>query len=269
MAAGGLAVVVSTSGFAVDEEMAQKLGRLCHSVHVSVDGPDAAVHDPIRGRAGSFAESMAALRALDRVSAERRAAGQTPLRFGIDCTLVRANFDHQARFLVEVAPALPELEFVLFNCAIPNGLASRESYEGELLNDAQIALLHDEDFAAALQAQAPGRVMVALTDNTDLQMRPQRVREGTAALDFMVVEPDGQVRALPIYEGLVGNLLTEAPEEVWRRVGERRSHPFVVAELEGADTMAAWARATRNINQRFASPEDLVRIRNRPPYVPA
>src|SRR6185369_7286651 len=120
----------------------------------------------------------------------------------------------------EIAPQLPALEFVLFNCAIPNGLASRESYGGELLNDAQIALLGDDDFAAALQALAPHRVVVSLTDNTDLQMRPERVRDGTAAVDFMVVEPDGQVRALPIYEGLVGSLLEEAPELLWKRVGE-------------------------------------------------
>src|SRR5262249_55088467 len=58
---GGLPVVLSTSGFGVTDEVAAELARVCHSIHVSVDGPDAPVHDPIRGRAGSFDESVAAL----------------------------------------------------------------------------------------------------------------------------------------------------------------------------------------------------------------
>jgi MoaA/NifB/PqqE/SkfB family radical SAM enzyme len=258
--AGGLPVVVSTSGFGVTEEVARALAERCHSIHVSVDGPDAAIHDLIRGREGSFDEAMAALALFERLAGERK------VRFGIDCTLVRRNFDAMPRFFDEVVPRFPHLEFVLFNGAVPNGLASRESYEQELIDDAQFAQLSEPAFARALRARAPRGLVVALTDNTDLQMRPERVRDGTAAVDFMAVEPDGMVRALPIYEGQVGDLRSEAPEVLWQRVRERRDHPFVVEQLSPVRTMSQWAQATRALNQHFASPADLVRIARRKPH---
>jgi MoaA/NifB/PqqE/SkfB family radical SAM enzyme len=253
---GGMSVVLSSSGFGATPELVGELARRCHSVHISVDGPDAEIHDRVRARAGSFAAAMEALTLLS----------QQKIRFGIDCTLVRANFDHMERILREVAPRFVGLEFALFNCAVPTGAAGRDGFSAELLDDAQIAALNGERLFETLQAAAPPGVVVALTDNAALQMRPHDIASGTAANSFLCVEPDGMVRALPIYEGVVGNLLVEPPAVLWQRVLARRQHPFVVAELAEMDTMARWATATRRINEHFATPSELVRLRARERY---
>src|SRR4029077_9811511 len=80
---GGVAVVLTTSGFGLGPDEARAIAAWCHSVHVSVDGPDAATHDRLRGREGSFAAASESLELLDRLARARREAGQPRLRFGI------------------------------------------------------------------------------------------------------------------------------------------------------------------------------------------
>src|SRR5439155_4020830 len=184
-----------------------------HSIHVSVDGADERTHDRVRGREGSFAAAMRALQLFDAIAAERRRAGGAPLRFGIDFVVLRSNFGELRRLVTDVAPRFRELEWVIFNGVVPVGLASRESYEPELLTEEQLALLNDEAFAQSLQDAAPENLIVTLRDNVDLSLHPEIVREGAAwTLDRLVVEPDGEVRALGAYEGLVGSLLAESAE---------------------------------------------------------
>jgi MoaA/NifB/PqqE/SkfB family radical SAM enzyme len=267
IARAGVAVVMSTSGYGLNDELLDGIARLFHSVHVSVDGASAETHDRIRGRAGSFDTAMAALGKLDALSRRRRAAGERPIRFGIDYVVLRSNFDELERLITDVTPQFGELEWVIFNGVVPQGLASRESYDRELPTDEQMRRLGDLDFAEALQAKAREPLRVFLRDNLDLQMHPKNVQAGTDwTLDRIIVEPDGQVRALEVYEGHVGNVLSEPLEVLWQRVLDRRDDPFVVEQLRAARNMSEWAAAVRNIDQRFASPPDLVRIAKRKPY---
>jgi MoaA/NifB/PqqE/SkfB family radical SAM enzyme len=263
----GVAVVLTTSGFGLTDELARGVARTCHSVHVSVDGAHAATHDRIRGRAGSFDAALAALGRLDALSRERRAAGGARVRFGIDFVVLRSNFDELDALVADVSTRFSELEFIIFNCVVPQGLASRESYERELPTDAQVAALASDAFVDALQARARRGVVVQVRDNLDLMMHPDHVAEGIDwTLDRIIVEPDGLVRALEVYEGHVGNLLRDDPREVWQRVLARREDPFVTSELAGARTMASWSAAVRRIDEKFASPDDLVRLGKRKPY---
>jgi MoaA/NifB/PqqE/SkfB family radical SAM enzyme len=268
LARGGVAVVLTTSGFGLSEEKAQGIARWFHSVHVSVDGPDAATHDRLRGRAGSFDAAIEALERFGELSRERQREGQPRVRFGTDCVVVRSNFDLIPRMVRELSPRFDEMEFMIFNGVVPQGLASRESYESELLDGLQTRRLNDEAFERELQQLVSNRVRVFTRDNVDLQMHPELVAEGTAwTLDRMIVEPDGLVRALEVYEGQVGNILTDAPELLWRRARERRIDPFVQAELATVKTAVDWAVATRRIDRRFASPDDLVRLDKRKPHL--
>lgn len=262
---GGVQVVLTTSGFGLDAEAARAIGAFCHSVHVSVDGPDAALHDRLRGREGSFAAALEALALLDRLARARREAGLPRLRFGIDCVVVRSNFDALPRLITEVAARFSEIEFVIYNGVVPQGLASRAGYEEELLDEAQMAALDSGELERAFSAL--GSVAVFTRNNFDLQMHPDTVREGTAwTLDRMIVEPDGAVRAMEAYEGTVGNVLDEPLDVLWRRSCERRSDPFVSDLLRNVRSTAEWSAATRTIDRRFAPLAELTRLDKRRPY---
>ena len=264
--AAGVRATLYTSGWALTPPVAAELMDAFTEVHVSVDGPDAATHDRIRGRAGSFERAMAALAALDAEASRRFAAGAPPFRFGIDSVVMRGNADGLEAFCTGVLPRFPMLQTVLFGAVIPSGLASREGFaEHELLSPEQVELLASAAYRERLAALAPSTVEVQTTGNRELQMRPDLVAAGMV-FPAMQVEPDGSVRAMPIYEGTVGNLLTEPAAELWRRAVERWSDPFVASALAGAYTWQRWAEATRRIDEHYGTAEVRERIAARPGY---
>jgi MoaA/NifB/PqqE/SkfB family radical SAM enzyme len=266
LAAAKIPTGIYLSGFDVNEASAAWIARLFSKIHVSVDGADAATHDFIRGKEGSFDDAMNALSLFDRLAAQRRESGGQ-LVFGIDCSVVRSNFHQLERMCSEVAPRFPHLQRLSLSAAVPSGLASRESYAAlELLSDEQLARLDDREFAARLQALAPSVAQVIVAANLGLQMHPDLIASGKALVHNMHIDPDGQVRAMAIYEGTVGDILEEDPEVLWRRAQERRRDPFVLRELSAVRTMKDWATAARNIDRHFASSAELVRISRRKEY---
>ncbi|GAA5056394.1 MoaA/NifB/PqqE/SkfB family radical SAM enzyme [Thermocatellispora tengchongensis] len=266
MADAGLKVAVYTSGWLMDHDIARKLADVCDKVVVSVDGATPEVHDRIRGRQGSFSRAMRALTILDEVSAERKSNGQPPLNFGIDCVLLQSNFHHMELFCEAIASRFSHLQFIAFGAAVPGGLASRPRFdEHELLTDEQINRLNDPSHAQRLRALAPASVMVGTTDNRILQMHPELIARGIV-FNALQIEPDGEVRAMPIYEGTVGNILTDPPDVLWKRAKARWSDPIVTNALGPAKTMKQWAEAARLIDQRFGSTAVRERISRRPEF---
>lgn len=261
----GIDVNLYTSGWTFTRRTAEECARAFRRIIVSVDGADAAVHDRVRGRAGSFERAMNTLALLDGVAATRAARGEPPLDFGIDCSVMRANL-HQVELLCStVAARFPHLRFVNLAAAVPSGLASRAGFgEHELLTDDDLDWLVGEDLGRRLRAVAPPSVQVSTTDNFVLLMRPDVIAR--FGFSLLQVEPDGEVRAMPIYEGCVGNLLSEDPMVLWRRAVERWSDPFVVETLAPVTSMAQWADAVRRIDRRFGSDEVRLRIDRRDPW---
>ncbi|MGW0574386.1 radical SAM protein [Streptomyces sp. NPDC002920] len=262
----GIQVVLYTGGWTLGPGMVEHLAEVCHRVVVSLDGASPEVHDRIRGRAGSFERAIHALSLLDGASRERRERGRSPIQFGIDCVVVRSNFDQMDEFCTTIAPRFPELRILSFGAVIPAGLASRAGFgEHELLTDAQVRQLGSEAQLRHLQSIAPPSVLVLATDNIALQMNPRQIARG---LDFQTiqVEPDGEVRAMPIYEGTVGNLLSEPGEVLWQRVVARWSDPFVTSTLASVHTTQEWAEAVRRMDYHFGSDADRARIDRRPAY---
>jgi len=262
LVAGGVRVALYTNGLLVNDENARTFGRLFHRIHVSLDGATASVHDRIRGRAGSFEGAMRALGCLDRASAAAKAEGGERIGFGIDTVIVRSNFHELEALCAQIAPRFPGLAFMRLGAALPSGLANAERYvEEELLSDAQLAILRDPAFSGHLRSVLPATVeQLRVSDNFHHAMDPGRIDGGKAQADLLHIEPDGAVRSMAIYEGTVGNLLHDPPEELWRRAVERRSHPLVRRELASVDTMRAWAAASRRIDGYFAAPEERARI---------
>ncbi|WP_406345774.1 radical SAM protein [Streptomyces sp. NBC_00648] len=264
----GLVVFVYTSGWAVPVATVEALAEVVSKIVVSLDGATAATHDRIRGRAGSFSRATGALARIDAEVGRRIAAGLVAPRFGIDYVVIRSNFDELDRMCAEVAPRFPHLETLYFGAVVPTGLASRPSFvEHELLRDEQVAELIAPETRRRLQAAAPASVAVETTENFEVQMNPDFLAR-TPGFRPMEIEPDGEVRGMPIYEGTVGSLLTEDPLVVWRRSRARWDDPFVVDCLNAVRTRADWAEAVRRIDLRFGSPEVRERIEARPVQLP-
>ncbi|MER6178206.1 radical SAM protein [Streptosporangium sp. NPDC001681] len=261
----GVTVNLYTGGWTLTPETAEEAARAFQRITVSIDGTDAEVHDRVRGRVGSFDRAMNALAMLDDIAARRAAEGGTPLIFGIDCSVVRSNFHQLADFCTDIAPRFPRMRFLNLAAAVPSGLASRPGFaETELLGNEELATLTSEEYTERLRSLAPASLAVTTSDNFILMMHPGIV--ASYGFPLMQIEPDGEVRAMPIYEGCVGNLLTEAPDVLWRRAVERWSDPFVVETLSPVRSMTDWAEATRRIDRRFGFPEVLTRIDRRPPW---
>ncbi|WP_424530278.1 radical SAM protein [Sphaerisporangium viridialbum] len=266
IARAGIEVNLYTSGWTFTREMAGEITRAFSRITVSVDGATAEVHDRVRGRAGSFGRAMDTLAVLDAVSRRRVASGAPTLEFGIDCAVIRSNLHQLEEFCSEIAPRFPGMSFLTFAAAVPSGLASRPGFgELELLINDQIRALTSPETERRLRAAAPASVSVRPSDNFVLMMHPMMVEDGSA-LPLMQIEPDGEVRAMPIYEGIVGNILKEDPALLWQRAVARWSDPFVVEALTPVRSMAQWAEATRRIDHHFGTDEVRARIDRRPAY---
>jgi len=91
-AARATRVVVCTNGLLLNEDEAIRLGKLPVEVQVSLDGPDPAMHDFIRGK-GSFEKTWGALELLAR---------HLPKAVCVSCTLTRAVVDDVRRLIERI-----------------------------------------------------------------------------------------------------------------------------------------------------------------------
>jgi organic radical activating enzyme len=268
LTAGGIKVALFTGGWSLRPEMVQDIARLFFRISVSVDGATAAVHDRIRGRRRSFDRAMQALALLDQAAERRPGANGGPMHFGIDHVVVRSNFDQIEQMCTNVAPRFPRLRHLAFGAVVPEGLASREDFaEHELLTEEQVHLLGSAEYRERLKSLVPASVQVTTTDNLALQMHPDRVRDGQL-FPALQIEPDGAARAMPAYEGTIGNVLTDSPAQLWQRAVDRWHDPFVAATLAQVRTMAQWAEATRKIDYHFGSADVRALIDRRARYIP-
>jgi MoaA/NifB/PqqE/SkfB family radical SAM enzyme len=260
--AAGIDVSVWTSGWNIKPAMIDELISTFGPIHISIDGSTAGTHDAIRGRRGSFDRALEALRLLDEASRDRVARGGEPVIFGVDYVVTRSNYDQREDFVSRIASRFPGLSFIIFESALPIGLASRDGFvQHELPTDEQVAAMASESSVAELTALAPAGVELTT-----------HARKGTLDEDpgtnFMELEPDGGVRAFAFYEGVVGNILTEPGEILWQRALARRLDPFVQEVFAAVRTNADWADAARRLDRHFGTDEVRARIDRRPEFLP-
>ncbi|MEI5097865.1 radical SAM protein [Streptomyces sp. PmtG] len=258
-----IATCLYTSGWLFDETLPDRLAEVFSQITVSVDGARAATHDRVRGRAGSFDRAMTALGHLERTAVRRAAAGLGQLNYTVEYVVMRSNLDELEDFVRLVADRFPHLASITFNAAAPSGLGSGVEFgETELLFDEQMERLVTKEFQEGLRSLASEHTRVFTTDNLGLIMPPdpRSPRDGS---HVMQVEPDGEVRWMPVYEGSVGNLLRDDPYAVWARAKERWGDPYVLRTLKPVRTVREWAAAARQLNDRFAAPADRERLERR------
>ncbi|MFI9379960.1 radical SAM protein [Kutzneria sp. NPDC052558] len=257
LADAGIDVGVYTSGWSMSPALAEDLASVVSMLAVSLDGATAEVHDRVRGRPGSFDRALRTLAMLDEV-AERR-----PFTFGVDCSVLRSNLHQLDALCTDVVRRFPRLGFAYFGPVVPSGVASRAGFaETELLTEDQWRELAGTDRLTRLRSLVGPAVAVRVNDNLDLQMRPGRA-DDWSTYGAVQIEPDGNVRAMSMYEGTIGNILTDPPAVLWERALARWHDPFVVETLTAVRTPAEWAAAARRIDERFGTAEDRRRFARR------
>lgn len=255
----GINVHVFTSGWYMKPEMVDELAESVCEVIVSIDGATAEMHDAIRARKGGFDRAMKAMTMLNDGIRARRARGEKTMALGIDVVVIRSNWSHMERFCTDIAPRFSELGVLEFGAVAATGMASRVGFaEHELLTEEQITEISGDALRDRLQAIAPSWVEISCKHNVYFQMTPQQVADGLP-FSLVTVEADGDVRAAPLYEGTVGNLLDEPLSVLWKRGIEHWADPFITEALSSVRTMQDWATAVRKIDYRFGT--DLVRAR--------
>lgn len=263
----GINVVLYTSAWSFRPAMATRAEESFSRVAVSVDAATAELHDRIRGRAGSYQRAMDALSILDAAAADAIAADRQPLPFGIDSVVMRCNFAQIEALCTSMAARFPRIGLISFNAAAPAGLASTTGFaDHELVTDEQAAVLAGRKLRKRLAALVPPSVRIETTDNRALLMSPDLRAKGIVT-NAMQIEPDGEVRAMPMYEGLVGNLLSEPAWTLWERSVRRWDDPFLVETLSKVKTMQDWARACRTIDYHYGSAQVRARIDRRPVFM--
>jgi MoaA/NifB/PqqE/SkfB family radical SAM enzyme len=257
----GVEVTVFTTGWSMQERTATALADAVSGVAVSIDGADATIHDVVRGRAGAFERGMRALDILHRVKDERRAAGQACFTLGIDYTLTRpsAKEEDLERFVEAAVERFPRLDFIRFGTVVPSGLAAEREFEesGLLTIEELVDLI---EIGRRLAARHEGGPRITVTDVRYFLPRPGA---SLVDLDILQIDPDGALRAFPIYEAKVGNVLHEPLDVLWPRAQAWRSDPFVAEQMETVRTMADWASTTRTLDRRYGSHDDQERIARR------
>lgn len=255
----GIPVTFYTSGWLLSEETAEKLNNAVAATAVSIDGPNAQVHDLVRGRAGSFDRAMAALERLTRIKREHAARGESYCHVSIDYTVTRTGLPGIGDFVAEASARLPGLDHMIFGAAMPIGIAQETGFvERELLHDDEnVALVESEP---ALAARAQNGVSVSVTDARFFLPNSPLYDRGA---EIATIEPDGSLRAHGAYEAKVGNLLDDPVDVLWHRALEWRNDPFVVEQTHSIHSMTDWARASRALDRRYGSEADKARIARR------
>lgn len=255
----GAYVTLYTSGWIMDEAVAEELANSVTSVCVSLDGATEAMHDRLRRRAGSYRKARAALELLARFKRERTARGEPCYVLGTDFTVVRSNSGDLAPFVADVTASYPGLDYLRFGMAVPEGPAADEDFaEQELLtNEEMLTLIETE---GRLKALARNNVQVSVTD---MRYYIPYSPYGGSGVTIAHIEPDGELRAFGVYEAKVGNVLREPFEVLWDRALAWRDDPFVKEQIMSIQTNHDWARVARVLDRRYGSEEDKARIARR------
>lgn len=256
--AAGIPLTLHTSGWLMDDEMANELADCVRTVGVSVDGGTEQTHDTVRGRQGSFRKAMDALEHLARVKREREARGARCYELGVDFTVTGRALAEMDTFVEGMTSRFGALDYVRLGGAIPCGLAEEESYAGDLLTEDQLAELVES--APRLEALSKNGIRVNVTDVRLFRPDSPLSVEGDTHAHL---EPDGQLRAFATYEAKVGSVLDVPIDELWARALAWRNEPFVCEQRNSIRNTADWARVARVLDQRYGSKDDLVRISRR------
>jgi pyruvate-formate lyase-activating enzyme len=192
------------TGRRLDEHTADAVCRVFDHVTVCFGGATADVHDAVRGNVASFAQTLRSAATIDRAAAGHE------VRITVDYEVAGRNFGQLHQFCTRVVPRFANLDTIAFNALVPGSPGDRPGRPrpqvADLLDDEQFAELGNA-LAYRLQALVPPGVTVTVSDNRELRMDPEG-RERFQDFRPLLVEPNGAVRAMPLYFGTLSRVRT-------------------------------------------------------------
>jgi len=216
----GLEGILTTNATLLSGDIAQQLVHTgWEEVHVSIDGPNAAIHDRLRGRDGAFRRTV---RNTCRLGVMARTAG-APLRIALHFVITNENWQTLPE-MVRLAESLGASR-IDFDSLI----AYTDAQRALQLNAQQRAALPDVAREALALAEQRG-VATTLAHFVDgpAAERGQTVVAGTAApgvqgapclkaWHYLVVQADGRIAPCCVLSGSGGSVRTTSLAEVWSR----------------------------------------------------
>jgi MoaA/NifB/PqqE/SkfB family radical SAM enzyme len=216
----GMEGILTTNGTLMGPVLADQLLDTCwDEVHVSIDGPNPAIHDALRGQAGAFARTV---RNTCRLAVRRRRSGRTTPRIALHFVLTNRNHRTLTE-MIGLAHAVGA-ERVDFDALI----AYRPEQRALELDAEQRAEVPSLARAALQEAE---RLGIATTLAHFLQ--PDRLQRGSfvppiptepglagapclKAWHHLVVQADGKTSPCCVLAGEGGSVATDPLDQVWR-----------------------------------------------------
>lgn len=196
----GVRITVLTNGTRLTRELAQALRRFNVGFQVSLDGPDAARHDLVRGP-GNFDRALAGLRSLQ--AAGLRATFQATLSYR-SSAWIADFFETAARCKVE------QMNFTRF---IPQGTGRRlhEGHEDRPLSGAELRAAYQEILRCSKNS--------GVATSTDLPLMrlvdPALGANGKAGFQGVIIDYQGNLKVSSRSEFILGNILEEGLEKLF------------------------------------------------------
>lgn len=146
----GIGANLCTNGTLLTEELVARLGKTSlKSISISLDSPNPADHDRIRGREGAFVAATNGIRLL------RKALPKLPIN--INCTVTRRNF-HDLKEMVKLAAELgcTKISFAPVHTNLQHKEKPKELFEGLLFTPEEVTELSRELAETADLARSQG-----------------------------------------------------------------------------------------------------------------
>ena len=236
----GMEGILTTNGTLFDRKLIETTVQMgWDEVHISIDGPDAATHDPLRGQTGAFRK---AVRTACGLSVQRRKCGSSKTRVALHFVITNQNYRCLSS-MVELAHSVGafRIDFDALIAYTPEQRALMLS--GEQTRD----LLAESEAAESLASQLGiittlPNIKTAQRMERGTRLPPAGLGDGfkgapcLKAWHYLVVQSDGRTSPCCVLSGEGGSVVHQSLADVWAR------DPFLVKVREGMMNKAPLSR---------------------------
>jgi len=226
----GLEGILTTNGTLMGPAVAEQLVNSgWDEVHVSIDGPDAATHDPLRGRPGSFRRTVRNTCRLGMLARRRGAKLKTALHFVIMRTNWRTLPD-MVRLAKSLGAFRIDFDALIAYTPAQKALDLTHAERHALPEVARSAQQLADRFGIATTLQHFTDTAPAVRGNTEVKGTVAPGLRGAPCLKawhYLVVQADGRTSPCCVLAGEGGSVAERSLSDVWR------SDPFMNRVRQG------------------------------------
>lgn len=232
-----------TSGWGATAPRIRRWAAAFDRIHVSFDSIDSEINDNIRGKVGAHESAVNTLRLLGK---ER--TNNPRFRFGVDCTVVKANLASIDKFCAFLA-TFECLNFINAAPAVPTGRASEQGFPF-LLDETEVRWLLEQ--SKRIRDTLPPSITLTIHRNEGLKHDDEH---------HVQLNANGDVRAIKICEATIGNIVSEPLDVILKRGTEWRKRTDLARRLPTVADFEAWREVVTGIDGSVHDQRDSVASR--------